>query len=160
MAEKSTNKVKLTVVTPYKNFFESKVSSVILPTLDGEIGFMPGHTPLVIALKPGIVTVRTDDKIEHFTVSEGYAEVGQKLVLVVCNAAEYPNDIHVRWIREAMDEEKSEREEILKIEDLTSRKYALKEVDQKLMRAKARIHLTELYGSDHQKQRLTELELI
>ena len=160
MAEKNTNKVKFTVVTPYKNFFEDKVSSVILPTLDGEIGFMAGHTPLVLALKPGIVTVRTDDKIEHFTVSEGYAEVGQKLVLVVCNSAEYPNDIHVRWIREAADEEKREREELLKIEDPSSRKYALKEVDQKLMRIKARIHLVELYGSDHQKQRLTELELI
>jgi F-type H+-transporting ATPase subunit epsilon len=81
-------------------------------------------------------------------------------VLVVCNAAEAPEDIHVRWIREALDEEKSEREECLKIEDPASRKYALKEVDQKRARAKARIHLIELYGSDHQKQRLTELELI
>ena len=160
MAEKSVNKVKFTVVTPYKNFFEKKVSSVILPTLDGEIGFMPGHTPLVLALKPGIVTVRIDDEISHFTVSEGYAEVGQHLVLAVCNAAESPEEIHVRWIREALDEANEDREKILKIEDLDARAYALKEVDQKIARAKARIHLIELYGSDHQKERLVELELI
>ena len=160
MADAVHNKVRLTVVTPYKNFIDEDVTSIILPSLDGEIGVMAGHTPLVLALRPGIVTVRTDDEIRHFTVSEGYTEVGTDLVLVICNAAEWPDDIHVRWIKESKDEALKLKEDVLKIEDNEARKYAMTEVDEKLLRVKARTHLISLYGNEHQKQRLEEFELI
>lgn len=160
MAENEHKKVRLTVVTPYKNFIDEDVSSIILPSLDGELGIMAGHTPLVLALKPGIVTVRTDDQVRHFTVSEGYSEVGTDLVLVICNAAEWPEDIHVRWINESREEALKLKEDILAIEDLEARKYAMTEVDEKLLRVKARTHLVSLYGNDHQKERLSEFELI
>ncbi len=160
MADAVHNKVRLTVVTPYKNFIDEDVTSIILPSLDGEIGVMAGHTPLVLALRPGIVTVRTDDEIRHFTVSEGYTEVGTDLVLVICNAAEWPDDIHVRWIKESKDEALKLKEDVLKIEDNEARKYAMTEVDEKLLRVKARTHLVSLYGNEHQKQRLEEFELI
>ena len=160
MADAVHNKVRLTVVTPYKNFIDEDVTSIILPSLDGEIGVMAGHTPLVLALRPGIVTVRTDDEIRHFTVSEGYTEVGTDLVLVICNAAEWPDDIHVRWIKESKDEALKLKEDVLKIEDNEARKYAMTEVDEKLLRVEARTHLISLYGNEHQKQRLEEFELI
>ncbi|SMC31693.1 F-type H+-transporting ATPase subunit epsilon [Oscillospiraceae bacterium] len=160
MADAVHNKVRLTVVTPYKNFIDEDVTSIILPSLDGEIGVMAGHTPLVLALRPGIVTVRTDDEIRHFTVSEGYTEVGTDLVLVICNAAEWPDDVHVRWIKESKDEALKLKEDVLKIEDNEARKYAMTEVDEKLLRVKARTHLISLYGNEHQKQRLEEFELI
>ncbi|MCR5529343.1 MAG: ATP synthase F1 subunit epsilon [Saccharofermentans sp.] len=160
MAETVHNKVRLTVVTPYKNFIDEDVTSIILPSLDGEIGVMAGHTPLVLALRPGIVTVRDGDEIRHFTVSEGYSEVGTDLVLVICNAAEWPEDIHVRWIKESKDEALKLKEDILAIEDSEARKYAMTEVDEKLLRVKARTHLVSLYGNDHQKERLEEFELI
>lgn len=159
MASAEQNKVRLTVVTPYKNFIDEDVTSIMLPTLDGEVGVMAGHTPLVLALRPGIVTVRTDDKVRHFTVSEGYTEVGRDLVLVICNAAEWPEDIHVRWISEAREEAYKLREEVMAIEDKESRTYAMSEVDEKLLRVKARTHLISLYGNDHQKERLEEFEL-
>ena len=159
MADAVHNKVRLTVVTPYKNFIDEDVTSIILPSLDGEIGVMAGHTPLVLALRPGIVTVRTDDEIRHFTVSEGYTEVGTDLVLVICNAAEWPDDIHVRWIKESKDEALKLKEDVLKIEDNEARKYAMTEVEEKLLRVKARTHLVSLYGNEHQKQRLEEFEL-
>ena len=53
MAEKEDNKINLFVVTPYQYFYEGPVSCVTIPSIDGEIGVMAGHSPLVFALKPG-----------------------------------------------------------------------------------------------------------
>ncbi|MCQ2504626.1 MAG: ATP synthase F1 subunit epsilon [Saccharofermentans sp.] len=160
MAESAHNKVKLKVVTPYKDFLSEDVSSVILPSIDGDIGVMAGHTPLVLALRPGVASVRTDDSTRYFFVSEGYCEISHDLVLVICNAAEWPTDIHVRWINEAREEALAMQKEVLAIEDAEARKYSMAEVNEKLNRVKARSHLIALHGNEHQKQRLAEFELI
>lgn len=156
MAEAKGNKLNLRVVTPYQDFFSGEISSLILPTTDGDIGFMAGHTPMVVALKPGIVTVRIDSEINHFTVSEGFAEISSKEAIVVCNSAEYPDDIKlVRMCKSYIDSSK-EMEDAKKIEDVSARKLAIKEVEQSIGRFKARRHIIELYGTQDQKERLAK----
>jgi len=147
------DKIHLIVVTPYKNFFEEQVSSVTIPALDGDLGVMAGHSPLVAALKPGICTVRIDSEVRHFSVSEGYCEIGQSIILVVCNSAEWPEDINVKQIfdsyNEAVEAIKNEKNtDLIHPEDSKHRKA----------RALARMHLIELYGTDHQKARLETLK--
>lgn len=147
MAEgKNENKINLIVVTPYKNFYEGKVSSVTITTSDGEIGVMAGHSPLVVALKPGICSVRVDNEVKHFVCSEGYSEIGQKMALIICNSAEWPEDIDVKMACETYIEAKKE------LETLESN-YS-KDAEQKLNRAKARMHIVDLYGTDSQIERL------
>ena len=104
MAEKEEHKINLIVVTPYQYFYEGLVTVATIPSIDGEIGVMAGHSPLVFALKPGTVTVRVDNEVKHFVVSEGYAEVNREMVLVVCNSAEWAENINIRWIFEAYEE--------------------------------------------------------
>ena len=106
MAEKEEHKINLIVVTPYQYFYEGLVTVATIPSIDGEIGVMAGHSPLVFALKPGTVTVRVDNEVKHFVVSEGYAEVNREMVLVVCNSAEWAENINIRWIFEAYEEAK------------------------------------------------------
>ncbi len=160
MADKSGNKVKLVVVTPYKVFFEEKVSSVTVPSLDGDYGVMAGHTPLVLALKAGICSVRIDKDYKYFTVSEGFAEIGQHLVLIVCNSAEWPEDITVKRLADTLKETKEDEARILALEDSKARKYAMKEVTQRLNRINARIDILKKYGSDVQKERLVSYDLV
>lgn len=160
MAEKSGNKVNLVVITPYKCFFEGRVSSVVLPSFDGELGVMAGHTPLVVALKPGVCSLRIDNEKKYFAVSDGYAEIGQHLVLIVCNSAEWPEDIVVRQIKESYDAAKEAEATAMRIEDPDARKYALKETNKRKWRAQARIKLIKNYGTDAQKERLSDLGLV
>ena len=54
MAEHTNHKINLLIITPYQNFFEGMVDSVSITTIDGEFGFMAGHTPFVAALEPGV----------------------------------------------------------------------------------------------------------
>lgn len=156
MAEKIGNKIELRVVTPYQNFYEGDVSSLIIPTTDGDIGFMAGHVPMVVALKPGIVTVRVDEDIKHFTVSEGFAEISSTQIIVVCNSAEYPEDIKLTRMCRSFKDASEDMEKAKKIEDPDARKLAIKEVNQEIFRFKARRHIIELYGDADKKQRLVE----
>jgi F-type H+-transporting ATPase subunit epsilon len=69
--------------------YEGDVSEVMLPTLDGEIGVLKGHMPLVSVAKTGIIAVRInardrDDEREYFATNGGVIEVvdGELHVLV------------------------------------------------------------------------------
>ena len=155
--EKKVNKFKLIVITPYTEFYEGKVTSVVIPSNDGRVGIMAGHTPMVVALKPGIVDFNTGSEEKHFAVSEGYSEIGQNMLLIVCNAAEWPSDLKVSRIFKSYADTIKLKEEILKQEDNYARKEVLKDIEQDLDRVRARKHLLELYGSERQHLRLEEL---
>lgn len=144
----------LRIVTPYRDFYNGEITSCVIPTTDGDIGFMAGHSPVVVALKPGVASYRIDDDIVYYAVSEGFAEVSRTEVVIVCNSAELPQDLHMKRICKAYKASVDDRAEAMKIEDEYMRKVALLSVDEDLERAKARRHLIEMYGSDEQKERL------
>lgn len=157
------HKIKLTVVTPVKAFYEGYVSAVTLPSLDGEIGIMAGHSPLVFALKPGTAHIRIDNETTHFVLSEGYAEINANMALVVCDSAEYAETIDVRRAIESYKEakenvNKKDDNNLIASSDSRSSGYVEDSV-KALARAKARIHFIECYGSESQKEKLSNLKL-
>ena len=96
MAQKVENTVKLEIVTPYKKFFEGDVTSVVITTIDGQMGFMAGHPSLIVALSPGMSHLVQNGETKYFVLSEGYCEVAGNLIKITCNAAEYPEDLSPR----------------------------------------------------------------
>ena len=80
MAEHSSHKINLLIVTPYEDFFEGMVDSVRIPTSDGEFGFMAGHSPFVAALEPGACALTTNGKTRYCMLSEGYCEINGMLL--------------------------------------------------------------------------------
>ena len=153
MAEASGNKIRLIVVTPYKTFYDGMVSIITIPSTDGEIGIMSGHDPLVVALKPGICRINIDGEIKRFTSSEGYAEIGRHQALIVCNSAEWPEEISVARILKSY-KDASGRMEDEKRQNKEDGVQITSDATNMLGRAKARIHLIELEGSEAQKSRL------
>jgi len=104
MAEVSTNKtMMLEVVTPYAVFFEGRIEKMILPAQDGQLGVLPGHSPLVVAVTPGIATIIIDGEEKQFVVSEGFAEIAHHATVIVCNAAEWPEEIDEGRARSALE---------------------------------------------------------
>ena len=155
MAEDISHKIHLIIITPKKTFFEGLVSSASMPTIDGEFGVMAGHTPFVAALFPGTFTIRIDEDIKRFVVSEGYAEINQRAIIVICNSAEWPEEIKVRQIfesyRDGMAElEKQDKEGVGQV-------YT-EDVKRVVDRSLARMRFIERYGSDSQKSRLAQLK--
>jgi len=90
---------------------DEPVYEVLLPTLDGIIGVMPGHMPLVSVAKPGIISIRRksgdrDDQMERFVISGGVIEVRDNTLRVLVDEADHSEEIDEAEAQKAYDEAK------------------------------------------------------
>ena len=93
------------IVTPERIIYTNEVEMVIAPTLDGEIGILPLHAPLVTVLRAGELRVRYNDNkdVEWFAVSGGYLQVHEDKVIVLADAAEHASRVDVERARRAKE---------------------------------------------------------
>jgi len=78
----------LTVVTPRKLLVEADVAAVYLPSLEGEIGVLPGHRPLFTGIGPGRLRYVEAGREESVAIRGGYAEIQPERVVVMTEAGE------------------------------------------------------------------------
>lgn len=83
------DKIELEVVTPRGRALSVSVDEVTAPSVEGEFGVLPGHLPLLAALRTGIVTYRQGSETTRCAVGPGFAEAGpDKLVILTDEYAE------------------------------------------------------------------------
>ncbi len=88
--------------------YDEEVYEIILPTLDGQIGVLPGHMPLISAATNGVVSVRRtpqerDDMMDHFAISGGVVEVANDTLRVLVDEADHADEINEAEAQKAMD---------------------------------------------------------
>src|SRR6185436_11101837 len=91
----------LRVITPEKVALDIQVRSVRIPGVDGSIGILPRHAPMVAALDTGLLRYKTDGGESLLFVSGGFAEVRHNTVRVVTEAGEKPEEIDEERARSA-----------------------------------------------------------
>ncbi len=90
------------VVTPDGQIFNGDVAMVVVPGIDGELGILARHQPLVTLLGVGETRVRDlDGSWEYVATGIGYAQVLFDKVLVVVDHGELAGDIDVQRAEEA-----------------------------------------------------------
>jgi F-type H+-transporting ATPase subunit epsilon len=94
--------LQVKIVTPYEMFFDGLAEMVVFTCKDGEIGILPGHTPLIAALTPGEIRLKRNGQWRVAAATNGYAEVGATLTIIVVNAAEWPEQIDVARAQKAL----------------------------------------------------------
>ncbi len=75
------------VVTPEKTLFAKTVDFVALPLFDGELGVLPGRSPLLGRLGYGELRIKTNETTESYFVDGGFAQVRDNLVTVLTSRA-------------------------------------------------------------------------
>ncbi len=75
-------------VSPESVLFSGDVDQVDLPGIEGDMGILPGHAPLVTTLRPGVVTIFREGRREPVVVIGGFAEVGPAGLTVLADRAE------------------------------------------------------------------------
>jgi len=98
----SEEKILLNIVTPYKVIYEGHVDEVNIPGVEGEIGVLYGHSPLITSLHAGEVTYMVDGKTELLCVSWGFAEVLNDKVTILVETAEIAHEIDIERAKTAM----------------------------------------------------------
>jgi F-type H+-transporting ATPase subunit epsilon len=80
--------MQVELVTPEQVLYQGEASMVIARTLDGDIGILPGHAPVLGALRPGRVRiVKSDGSEEVAVVDSGFVEVIDDRVTILADGA-------------------------------------------------------------------------
>ncbi|MBO0860555.1 MAG: F0F1 ATP synthase subunit epsilon [Chloracidobacterium sp.] len=128
------DKLNLEVITPERLVLREQVDEVVAPAINGELGVLPEHTPLISQLKTGVLTYRQGNQSRRMHVSGGFIEVAPDSVSVLSDVAEKPEEIDVDRAQRA--KERAERRLASKEEDID-----LNRAELKLQRAIVRIEL-------------------
>jgi len=97
--------VHLDIVSAEREIFSGEVEMVFAPAVMGEIGIVPGHSPLVTQLAPGEVRVKhLDGREEGFYVSGGLIEIQPKIVTVLSDTAVRAEDLDEAAVLKAKEE--------------------------------------------------------
>lgn len=87
--------IQCEIVSQDRLVFSGEADIVVIPGMEGQMGILPRHTPVLTALNYGIITVRFKGREEHFTVAGGVAEVLPEKVTVLADAAENVEEIDI-----------------------------------------------------------------
>lgn len=88
--------------------FDDDVYEVLLPTLDGEIGVLQDHMPLVSVATTGAIAVRrnqkdSDSQREFFATNGGVIEVSNNTLRVLVDEADHADEINEAEAQKALD---------------------------------------------------------
>jgi len=89
-------KLSLDIVTIERVVYSADdVDMVTAPGIEGEMGILPRHAPVLTALKEGVLRIKRGDQEEPFAIGGGYMEVRPDHVIVLADTAERVDEIDV-----------------------------------------------------------------
>jgi F-type H+-transporting ATPase subunit epsilon len=97
------SELHLRVVTPDRTVVDRKVAAVSFMGVDGSYGILPGHAPLVTAMAHAgavQITETSGEKVAMFA-SDGFAQVQNNLLTMVCEAGEMAREIDLERVKQA-----------------------------------------------------------
>src|ERR687893_2131334 len=95
--------LRLDIITPERNVLSETVDSVTVPGANGELGILPGHTPLISQLQTGVLAYAQGGTTRRLMVSGGFVEVRDDRVSVLADVAERPEEIDAARARLARE---------------------------------------------------------
>jgi F-type H+-transporting ATPase subunit epsilon len=94
-------KLNLEIVTAERLVYSEEVDVVVAPGIEGELGILPQHAPLMTMLQPGEIMVRQGGDESSIFVSGGFLEVLADKVTVLADTAERAEEIDLSRAEEA-----------------------------------------------------------
>src|SRR6187551_3379546 len=94
----------LEIVTPERLAYSDTVDAVNLPGLEGELGILPHHAPLVSMLGVGELRIRKGGAEESFAIAGGFLQVRPDRVVVMAETADLASEIDIEKAQEARRE--------------------------------------------------------
>jgi F-type H+-transporting ATPase subunit epsilon len=93
--------IRLEIITPDASVFQGEVDFVLVRALDGDLGIMPSHAPLLASLQIWPLSCMIENHKKNLFVSGGFLEVNSNTVTIVTLAAELADQIDIKRAEEA-----------------------------------------------------------
>jgi F-type H+-transporting ATPase subunit epsilon len=92
---------RLDIVTAEREVFSDEVDEVVAPGVEGQLGILPHHAPLMTTLLPGELLVKKGGEEFYLAISGGFIEVRPDRIIVLADAAERVEEIDIARAEEA-----------------------------------------------------------
>jgi F-type H+-transporting ATPase subunit epsilon len=133
----SSDKLVLEVVTPEKLLLKDEVDEIQIPGLNGYLGILPGHAPLISQLQIGELSYKKDKISRSFSLINGYCEVLPDKVVILAEKAERPEDIDVA--RAVASKDRAEK----RLADFSRQEIDFQRAEVSLQRAVIRLQVSK-----------------
>jgi F-type H+-transporting ATPase subunit epsilon len=94
----------LEIVTPERRVYEGEVDGVQVPGIDGELGILPHHAPLLSLLGVGELRIRRGGEEESIAIFGGFVQVRPDKVVIMAETADLESEIDLEKAQEARRE--------------------------------------------------------
>ncbi len=95
--------MRLEIITAEREVYADDVDIVVAPGVEGQLGVLPHHAPLMTALQPGEILIRKNGEPSYLAVTGGFMEVIANRVTILAEACEYSEEINEERAQAAMD---------------------------------------------------------
>lgn len=101
--------MRLEIITAERQVYDDDVELVVAPGMEGQLGILAHHAPLMTALQPGEILIRKDGEDTFLAVTGGFMEVIGNTVTILADACERSEEIDEGRAQEAVDRAKEQQ---------------------------------------------------
>ncbi|MGL5258627.1 MAG: ATP synthase F1 subunit epsilon [Lachnospiraceae bacterium] len=83
----------LKVITPDRSFYDNDVHMVEFNTIEGELGIYPGHLPMTVIIKPGVLVITEGEEKKRAALHSGFVEILPDEITILAEVIEWPEEI-------------------------------------------------------------------
>ena len=140
-------RIRCEVVTAERIVFQDDVDMVVAPGVEGQLGILPHHAPLLTSLTFGELILRREGQEDEFiAIGGGFMEVGPEHVIILADSAERAGEIDearaeaaIQRARELMTQKRREDEDFVRAEAALRRSMLRLKVAKRKRRAGGRV---------------------
>jgi F-type H+-transporting ATPase subunit epsilon len=92
---------RLEIVTAERMVYSDEIDALVAWGVEGQLGILPHHAPLMTMLEPGDLMIRKNKEEEYLAISGGFLEVRPDKVIVLADACERVDEIDIARAEEA-----------------------------------------------------------
>jgi len=133
--------MKLDIVTAERTVYSEDVDIIIAPGMEGQLGILPHHAPLMTILQAGELVVRRGSEEDTLAISGGFLEVRPDRVIILADQAERAEEIDIdraeaakKRAEQRLKEKKTAEIDVTKVEASLRRAMARLTVAEKIKR--------------------------
>jgi len=97
------SKFHLQIMTPTKTFFDEEIEMAVVRTIEGDMGILRNHIPLVTPLSVGIIKLKSDGTTREAAIAGGFVYVERTKTVIMTDAAEWPEEIDLNRAQQAKE---------------------------------------------------------
>tara|TARA_B100000678_G_scaffold224336_1_gene191926 strand:+ start:42 stop:431 length:390 start_codon:yes stop_codon:yes gene_type:complete len=92
------------VVTPERIYLEGEAAMVVVPGIEGDIGFLSSHSNLITSMRPGLIKLKdSHEKDNTFFVEEGFVKFSKNELLILAVGIDDEKSINAEFINEKVN---------------------------------------------------------